>query len=114
MDVDPLTFRVKRADGERIYALGDVANAFRPAIHLITPALPVLGANLKRDLLLAAGMDEATAGTERKYAEDKRETQIVPVGQNKTIGVAMGYRLPGLLAWFLKGRDYWLWTTPGL
>lgn len=108
----PSTLRVDNA-GPCIYAIGDVASYSRPAIHLIINAIPVLCANIKRDLLL----DTAAKGViaeDRIFKEDKRETQMVPVGKSKGVGAAMGYRLPSFLVWLIKGRDYCLWTTGAL
>jgi NADH dehydrogenase FAD-containing subunit len=113
--VDPLTFRVEKA-GPLVYAVGDVADSHRPAIHLFTEALPVLGANIKRDLLLAAGVkeDDKSIPAEKKYIEDKRETHLVPIGKSLGVGAAMGWQFPSIMVWMIKGRDYWLWTTPDL
>lgn len=115
---NPSTLRVDAASvgpGALIYAIGDVATAFRPAIHLILPAIPVLCANIKRDLLLTSGADNtAVEYPDREYKEDRRETQMVPIGRRKGVGAAMGWRLPSWVVWAVKGRDYWLWTTGGL
>jgi hypothetical protein len=74
-------------------------------------AVPVLGAHIKRDLLLAAGRSEIEVGMEKEFKEEKKETQMVPIGTSKGVGAAMGWRLPSWAVWFLKGRDYWLWTV---
>ena len=113
VDTNASTLRVNKA-GPRIYAVGDVASYASPAIHIILAAIPILGANIKRDLLLAAGKEESSAGEDRIFEEDTRETQMVPIGRSKGVGAAMGYRLPSFLVWLIKGRDYWLWTTGGL
>lgn len=107
------TLRVDRA-GPRIYAIGDAATYARPAVHSILSAVPVLCANIKRDLLLASETPELAAVEDRVFKEDTRETQMVPIGQSKGVGAAMGYALPSLMVWLIKGRDYWLWTTGGL
>ncbi|KAJ6003045.1 hypothetical protein N7451_005592 [Penicillium sp. IBT 35674x] len=104
------TSRVDKA-GDRVYAVGGVGSHARPAVHSILNAVPVVCANIKRDLFLAAG-DEA--GAERSFKEDTRETQLVPIGRSKGVGAAMGYRLPSFLVWLIKGRDYWLRTTGDL
>lgn len=113
IDTNASTLRVDKA-GPRIYAVGDVASYARPAIHLILNAIPVLCANIKRDLLLASGKEESSVGADRSFEEDTRETQMVPIGKNKGVGAAMGYQLPSFMVWLIKGRDYWLWTTGGL
>ncbi|KAI9696230.1 MAG: hypothetical protein M1836_005783 [Candelina mexicana] len=111
------TLRVDAA-GPRIYAIGDVSSAARPAVHLILEAIPILCANMKRDLLLASSNttanEKASFGEDRVFKEDTRETQMVPIGKSKGVGAAMGYALPSWLVWLIKGRDYWLWTTGAL
>ncbi|KAI1816574.1 FAD/NAD(P)-binding domain-containing protein [Poronia punctata] len=110
VDADPETLRVRRA-GDRVFAIGDCASAARPAIHNIMAMVPVLGANIKRDLLLAEGQ---VAGVDRLFREDTRMTQLVPIGRSKGVGAVMGWRVPSFLVWLIKGRDYWLWTTGNL
>ncbi|OHE98340.1 hypothetical protein CORC01_06336 [Colletotrichum orchidophilum] len=112
VDTNPLTLRVDQA-GPRVYAIGDASSFARPAIHNILSAIPVMCANIKRDLLLASTVPE-TAGEDRSFKEDVRETQLVPIGKSKGVGAAMGYQLPSFIVWMIKGRDYWLWTTENL
>ncbi|KAL8784577.1 MAG: hypothetical protein Q9195_009002 [Heterodermia aff. obscurata] len=111
VDTNPTTLRVDKA-GERVYAIGDASSYARQAIHIMLEAIPVVSANIKRDLLLAAGKEDV--GEDREFKADLRETQMVPVGKSKGVGAAMGYQLPSFLIWLIKGRDYWLWTTGGL
>jgi len=113
VDTNASTLRVDKA-GPRVYAVGDVASYARPAVHLILSAIPVLCANIKRDLLLASGAEKSSVGEDRVFKEDTRETQMVPIGKSKGVGAAMGYQLPSFMVWLIKGRDYWLWTTGGL
>ncbi|KAF9735229.1 hypothetical protein PMIN02_011629 [Paraphaeosphaeria minitans] len=110
VDTNPSTLRVDKA-GPRIYAIGDASNYARAAVHSIMAAVPVLGTNMKRDLLLEAGVPESQMPAEKVFKEDRRETQLVPIGKAKGVGAAMGWRLPSWLVWLLKGRDYWLWTV---
>ncbi|KAK3217307.1 hypothetical protein GRF29_1g2606601 [Pseudopithomyces chartarum] len=110
VETNPSTLRVDKA-GPRIYAIGDVSTYARPAVHSIMAAIPVLGAHIKRDLLLAAGKSEIEVGMEKEFKEEKKETQMVPIGTSKGVGAAMGWRLPSWAVWLLKGRDYWLWTV---
>lgn len=113
VDTNASTLRVDKA-GPRVYAVGDAASYSRPAIHLILNAIPVVCANIKRDLLLASGKERSSVGEDRVFKEDTRETQMVPIGKSQGVGAAMGYQLPSFLVWLFKGRDYWLWTTGGL
>ncbi|KAF6808242.1 amid-like mitochondrial oxidoreductase [Colletotrichum sojae] len=105
---NPATLRVDAA-GPRVYALGDVSSFARPAVHNVLAAVPVLCANIKRDLLRTEGT--VPPGEDRVFEEDVRETQMVPIGKGAGVGAAMGYALPGFVVRLVKGRDYWLWTT---
>ncbi|KXH49523.1 hypothetical protein CSIM01_03811 [Colletotrichum simmondsii] len=113
LNTNPLTLRVDPA-GPRVYAIGDVSSFARPAIHNILSAVPVICANIKRDLLLASERPESANDKDRLFEEDVRETQLVPVGKSKGVGAAMGYQLPSFMVSMIKGRDYWLWTTGNL
>lgn len=106
---NPATLRVDAA-GPRVYAVGDVSSHARPAVHNILAAVPVLCANIRRDLLQDSE-SAAPQGEDRLFEEDVRETQMVPIGKGAGVGAAMGYALPGFLVRLIKGRDYWLWTT---
>lgn len=110
---NPATLRVD--PNARVYAIGDASTFTRPAIHNILAAVPVLCANLRRDLLIHVGQaDDSSLDSDRLFQEDTRETQMVPIGRSKGVGVAMGWRFPSFLVWLIKGRDYWLWTTGNL
>lgn len=113
VDTNISTLRVDKA-GPRVYAVGDAASFARPACHNIFNAIPILAANIKRDLLLDAGVDEKSVKEERIHVEDTRETHLVPIGQTKGVGAAMGWQVPSFFVWLIKGRDYWLWNTDTL
>ncbi|TVY25575.1 Oxidoreductase [Lachnellula hyalina] len=113
VETNPTTFRVDKA-GLRIYAVGDVASAARPAVHNILGAIPVLCTNIKRDLLLDSGKQKSSVGEDREFKEDTREMQLVPIGKSKGVGAGMGYQVPSFFVWLIKGRDYWLWSVGNL
>ena len=123
IDTNPSTLRVDKA-GARVYAAGDAASYSRAAIHLTINAIPFVAGNIKRDLLLGdsdSPSDHIEGHTtarnipeEKIYNIDTLETQMVPIGTSKGVGAAMGYKLPSILVWLIKGRDYWLWTTTSL
>ncbi|KAH8596324.1 hypothetical protein B0O99DRAFT_620114 [Bisporella sp. PMI_857] len=113
VETNSLTLRVDKA-GQRIYGIGDASSCARPAVHNILSTVPILAANMKRDLLLAAGKEESAVGADRLFKEETREMQLVPIGKSKGVGAAMGWQLPSFLVWAIKGRDYWLWTTGNL
>lgn len=113
VDTNTSTLRVDKA-GPRVYAVGDASSYARPAIHILLEAIPVLCANIKRDLQLASGKEGSLVNEERNFKEDTRETQMVPIGKSVGVGSAMGYAVPSTMVWAIKGRDYWLWTTKNL
>ncbi|GKT47690.1 oxidoreductase ptaL [Colletotrichum spaethianum] len=113
VNTNPSTLRIDKA-GPRAYAIGDASSFARPAVHNILSAIPILCSNIKRDFLLASEKLELAEGKDRLFAEDTRETQMVPIGRSKGVGAAMGYQLPSFMVWMVKGRDYWLWTTGNL
>jgi apoptosis-inducing factor 2 len=109
------TLRVPGA-GDRVYALGDVADAAKAAVPAIFAQVPVLAASLKRDMMLAEvkdgkGGERAKVGEDKAYVEDTRETHIVPIGKSRGVGAVMGWAVPGWFVWLMKGRDYWMWTV---
>ncbi|ETS78152.1 hypothetical protein PFICI_10214 [Pestalotiopsis fici W106-1] len=105
------TLRVDKA-GPRVYAVGDASTYARAAVHHILGAVPVLGANMRRDLLAAVGRSDNSI--DREFKEEKREMQMVPIGRSKGVGAVFGWRMPSFMVWLIKGRDYFLWTTPAL
>lgn len=101
------TLRVDAA-GPRVYAIGDVASFSRNSVIDILSGFPVLFVNLKRDLLAYNAMlpDEKPRGRDRILEKEERETQFVPIGSGGGVGALMGWKVPSLFVWALKGRDY--------
>ena len=100
------TLRVDAA-GPRVYALGDVGTASNGGIMDVLDSLPVMETNLKRDLLAAHSDPEARPeGRDREYVKNETETQLVPIGTSKGVGAVFGWRVPSMMVWFIKGRDY--------
>lgn len=109
------TLRVEGA-GPRVYAVGDVGSHTRGGIMAIYDAVPVLGANLDYDLKAAAASDKqgTTPGAEKEYSDNVTETQFVPVGKDKGVAAALGWKVPSILVWLVKGRDYMIWGVPSV
>ena len=102
------TLRVDEA-GPRVYAVGDVATYTRGGAVDLFDALPVAMTNVKSDLIAASSStDEKTQPKvqDRIFKSNPKETQLVPVGRSKGVGAVFGWRLPSLLVWMIKGRDY--------
>ncbi|KAF2963897.1 hypothetical protein GQX73_g9667 [Xylaria multiplex] len=99
-----------RADaaGPRVYVAGDVGDYSRRGFHNLYSAIPVLAANIKRDLLAAAAsdsLDTKPEGLGRSFTRNSSETQAVPIGP-AGVGAVNGWGLPSFLTWLLKGRNY--------
>jgi len=108
-------FRVNGAgDNAMVYAIGDASAAHRPAVHLILDAVPVCANAIKRDLLRAEGKPEAELPADKPFAANAKEMQLVPIGKTMGVGAVMGFKVPGFFVKMIKGRDYFLWTTPKL
>ena len=100
------TLRVDEA-GPRVYAVGDCGSYTRGGIISIMDAIPTLLTNVKRDLLAAhADPNGKPTGGDRKYKQNNSETQLVPVGQSKGVGAFNGNKLPNIMVYMIKGRDY--------
>lgn len=100
------TLRVDEA-GPRVYAVGDVGSYTRGGIMDIYDAVPVVMTNVKRDLLAAhKDLNAKPTGGDRKYKKNTSETQLVPCGLSKGVGAFNGNRLPTLMVYLIKGRDY--------
>jgi len=99
------TLRVDAA-GPNVYAVGDVGTYCVGGVMDIYSAIPVLGENMKRDLL----GDKAT-GVDKEYVPNKKETQLVPIGRSKGVGAIFGWKLPSFFVWMIKGRDYFAGMT---
>ncbi|KAI0412058.1 hypothetical protein F5X98DRAFT_355898 [Xylaria grammica] len=104
-----------RADaaGPRVYVAGDVGDYSRGGFHNLYSTIPVLVANIKRDLLAAAANepDVEPNGTDRLFTPNNSETQAVPIGP-RGVGAVHGWGLPSFLIWLLKGRDYMIGNIP--
>ncbi|KAK3074694.1 hypothetical protein LTR53_002701, partial [Teratosphaeriaceae sp. CCFEE 6253] len=106
------TLRVDAA-GARVYAVGDLGSASRNGILDIMDEIPVLGTNLRRDLLAAhTDIHAKPEGKDRCFEPNMKETQLVPVGRSKGVGAVFGWRIPSLVCWLIKGRDYMLGGAP--
>jgi NADH dehydrogenase FAD-containing subunit len=108
IQVQQNTLRVKEA-GPRVYAIGDCADYKRRDLLDLYAAVPVVIANLKKDLLqgtAAGAMDDA------KYEQDPKHTQLIPVGDGMGVGLISGWFAPSWLVSWIKGRDYLAGLTP--
>ncbi|KAK6498292.1 hypothetical protein TWF481_010883 [Arthrobotrys musiformis] len=102
------TLRAEAA-GPRVYVAGDVGDYSRGGFHNLYATIPVIVANIKRDLLEAAtssdGSDSQPNEPDRLFTPNNSETQAVPIGP-RGVGAVNGWGLPSFLIWLVKGRDY--------
>jgi NADH dehydrogenase FAD-containing subunit len=102
---NPQTLRVEHESaGPRIYVVGDVGSYTRGGAIDLADAVPVAMTNLRTDLI-AHLSGNAPAG-DRHYKPNLKEQQVVPIGTQKGVGAFNGNRLPSMMVWAIKGRDY--------
>jgi len=103
--------RVDKASS--LYCVGDVASYGRGGVLDMYEAVPVLGTNLRRDLLASDAGQKPTGG-DRSHSPITKESQLVPVGRSKGVGAFNGNKVPSLMVWGIKGRDYMVGQSPDI
>lgn len=106
---NPLPWEDEQA-GPWVYAVGDEATYARPAAACYSPC----HTGAVAIYCFVQGSMRVLFGVDWVLKEDPWKTQMVPIGQSRGVGAAMGYQLPSLTVWLAKGRGYWLWTMGGL
>jgi NADH dehydrogenase FAD-containing subunit len=108
------TCRVDEA-GPRVYALGDVASFSQNYTLDAYAAVPVVQANLLKDLIVhelrlaspyGGNQDAIDALEDRVYVRREKDSQLCPVTRFGGVGVLTGLALPSLLVHKMKGSDY--------
>jgi apoptosis-inducing factor 2 len=100
------TLRVDDA-GPRVYCFGDVGNYTRGGLIDLIEAVPVGMTNLKRDLLAAHfDFDSRPTGPDMQHKSIAEETQLIPVGQSRGLGAFCGFKLPYIMTYHFKVKDY--------
>jgi apoptosis-inducing factor 2 len=112
--VDPRFLRATRA-GERVYAIGSCCSLEKNTLEDIFRAVPVLTHNMRNDLWefeikshnpFGDNDRRLEALKDMNYNDKTSMTQICPITKWGGVGVFHGIRLPSILVWALKGRDY--------
>ncbi|KAI9843340.1 MAG: hypothetical protein M1837_006466 [Sclerophora amabilis] len=99
VETDPQSLRVPGAGGG-VYAIGSVASYSNGRIFDVINAVAPLSGTIEFDL------SNGRSGREKVYKRNEKDTMIVPIGRSKGVGLAFGWRVPSLVVWALKGRDY--------
>jgi NADH dehydrogenase FAD-containing subunit len=99
------TLRVEHESaGPRVYVVGDAGSYTRGGVMDMADAIPVAMTNLKTDLI--AHLTGNAPSGDRHYNPNLKESQVVPIGTQKGVGAFNGNKLPSLMVWAIKGRDY--------
>jgi NADH dehydrogenase FAD-containing subunit len=102
---NPQTLRVEHESaGPRVYVVGDAGSYTRGGVMDLADAVPVAMTNLKTDLIAHLSGNAPTG--DRHYKPNLKEQQIVPIGTQKGVGAFNGNRVPSMMVWAIKGRDY--------
>jgi NADH dehydrogenase FAD-containing subunit len=102
---NPQTLRVEHESaGPRVYVVGDVGSYTRGGVMDLADAVPVAMTNLRTDLIAHLTGNAPTG--DRHYKPNLKESQVVPIGTQKGVGAFNGNRLPSMMVWGMKGRDY--------
>jgi NADH dehydrogenase FAD-containing subunit len=108
------TCRVDEA-GPRVYALGDVASFSQNYTLDAYAPVPVVQANLLKDLVAhemrlaspyGGNQGAIEALQDRVHVRRDKDSQLCPITRFGGVGVLDGLALPGLLVHRMKGRDY--------
>ncbi|KAL8899587.1 MAG: hypothetical protein Q9207_006123 [Kuettlingeria erythrocarpa] len=98
-----------------VYAIGDVAGYSLGGGLDITDAVRPLCSTIFADL--AAGSEGKNAMSGMKalaYKQSVTETQLVPIGPKGGVGAIFGWRVPSVVVWLIKSRDYMIGMAPGV
>lgn len=99
------------AEHPNVWAIGDIAAIPDPARPGL-PCPPTAQHAMRQGLLVARNIAAALGGGSPKPFTYKTRGVFVDMGQRKAVGVAMGLRLRGVLAWWIT-RTYHLYLMPG-
>ncbi|KAF1991170.1 hypothetical protein K402DRAFT_323108 [Aulographum hederae CBS 113979] len=115
VNTDAYYLRVNGSVGERVFAVGDCANYSKNYVLDVYEAVPVMLHNLRNDLWeyelklqnpYGGKEEQIDALTDLQYAQNPTDTQLVPITRWGGVGVVYGVRVPSLMVWGMKGRDY--------
>ncbi|KAL8722454.1 MAG: hypothetical protein Q9225_001076 [Loekoesia sp. 1 TL-2023] len=92
-----------------VYAIGDVAGYSLGGALDIVDAVRPLCSTIFVDL---AGPN-AGSHKAQPFKQTVTETQIVPIGPKGGVGSVFGWRVPSLVVWLIKSRDFMIGMAPG-
>lgn len=115
VDADPSTLRVRGM--QRVFAVGDCASHSKNSIADVYNSMPILLHNLRNDLLEWEYKSEHPFGGEgvemkletlidEPYIQEPTDSQLMPISRFGGVGILFGHKLPSIMVWLMKGRDY--------
>lgn len=112
--IDRQSLRVATA-GERVFAIGSCVATNRKTLIDVFNSVPVLLHNLKNDLIAweiknqysyRGCKDSIQAMRDIRLGRQFKTTQLCPISKRGGVGMIKGRKIPSLMVWLLKGRDY--------
>lgn len=117
---DEKTLRLTVPKTEGIYAVGDIASYSTGGILDVNGAIIPLCSSIHVDLASKISKEKVTSSTglmsyfslknptqpQQHYVKYMRDTQLVPIGPKGGVGQILGWKIPSLMVWGIKGRTY--------
>ncbi|KAL9102256.1 MAG: hypothetical protein Q9187_009146 [Circinaria calcarea] len=117
---DEKTLRLTVPKTEGIYAVGDIGSYSTGGILDINGAIIPLCSSIHVDLASKINKEKVTASTglmsyfssknptqpQQHYVKYMKDTQLVPIGPKGGVGQILGWKIPSLMVWGIKGRTY--------
>jgi NADH dehydrogenase FAD-containing subunit len=115
VDADPSTLKVPNVP--RVFAVGDCASHSKNSIQDVYDSLPILLHNLQNDLITYEYQTEHPYGGQGAelrlqkledwaYMQNPTDSQLMPISRFGGVGILFGMKLPSIMVWLMKGRDY--------
>jgi NADH dehydrogenase FAD-containing subunit len=106
VETDPVTLRPTASGMDHVYAIGDIATYSDGGIMAgVNAAVPVVATAIGVDLAKAAG--KTYPGGQKPY-KPMKDTQLVSTGPKGGVGQLSGHKVPSLMVWAIKSRNFLL------
>ena len=106
MITDPKTLR---GPVTGVYAVGDVASYSSGGVMDVLYGIRPLCSSIQIDL---SASSQGAAETKQLVYKPMKDTQLVPIGPKGGVGAIMGWRIPSLMVWLVKGKTYMIEKVP--
>lgn len=92
-----------------VYAVGDVASYSSGGVMDVLYGIRPLCSSIQIDL---SASSQGAAETKQLAYKPMKDTQLVPIGPKGGVGVIMGWKIPSLMVWLIKGKTYMIEKAP--